>query len=116
MTDNLADSDLNALTDQQPQGRLNPLRLFWRHKWLVLLGVVVGMAIGAIYHARSTPIYQSSAQLLVVKKTPTALPISGTEAHGGATEDYLSTHQTLIRSPKIVGQAVKNANLGNLPS
>ena len=56
-----------------PTSTLNPFRLAWRHAWLVALGVVVGGVLGALYYARATPIYQSNALLLVVKKTPDAL-------------------------------------------
>ena len=95
-------------------GRLNfeslvQLRLGW---------VTVGLVLGVIYYARATPIYQSAAKVLVVKKTPDALPMSpgGEMRPTYQSEDYLSTHQTLIRSPVIVGEAVRQAQLGSLPS
>ncbi len=100
----------------QVQARPKLFHVVWRHKRLLLLGVVVGCLMGSLYYARATPIYQSSAQVLVVKKTPEALPLPGSETRPTYTDDYLSTHQTLIRSPVIVGDAVKKSNLGSLPS
>jgi capsular exopolysaccharide synthesis family protein len=80
------------------------------------LAVVVGPVVGAVYYARATPVYQSSAQVLVVNKTPEALQLAAGESRPAYAEDYLSTHTTLIRSPAIVRVAVQNANLGQLPS
>jgi capsular exopolysaccharide synthesis family protein len=99
-----------------PPSTLNPLRLAWRHKFLVTLGLVLGVGAGAVLYARATPLYQSRTLVLVVKKTPDALPLGGTDQRVALVEDYLSTHQTLIRSPMVVGHAVKQAKLGELPS
>src|SRR5262245_15362781 len=102
----------------QPHSRFSPLRLLWRHKGLVALGVVIGCCIGALYYARATPVYTSTTQVLVVKKSPDALQLPGpsAEARVAAPEDYLSTHQSLIHSPKIVFDAVQKANLASLKS
>jgi capsular exopolysaccharide synthesis family protein len=109
--------DQQAFEGDQPRSSFNPFRLMWRHRYLILLGVVAGSVIGALYYVRATPIYQSSAQVLVVKKTPDALPLAaGSEGRANQTEDYLSTHQTLIRSPVIVGDAIRKGELGRLPS
>jgi len=116
MPDLLEASEAEQVGFQQTDSRLSPLRLIWRHFWLLVLGVVVGGVVGAFYYARATPIYQSSTQVLVVKKTQEPLPTSVNGMGMVHTEDYLSTHQTLIRSPLIVGNAVQQANLANLPS
>jgi capsular exopolysaccharide synthesis family protein len=116
MADHL-EADLHEEAEAgQQQSTLTPLRAVLRHRWLVMLGVVAGCVLGGLYYARTKPIYQSSAQVLVVKKTPDALPVAGPDARAVFTEDYLSTHQTLIRSPVIVAQAVAKDNLGALES
>ena len=51
--------------------------VFWRRKALVAAGTVVGLVIAALVYAQSTPVYQSPAQVLVVKKS------SGADAPGG---------------------------------
>ena len=92
------------------------IRVVWRHKWHLLLGVVAGLILGALYYAQATPVYESSAQILVIKKVPDALPASGGNADMGLMEDYMATHQALIKSPVIVGDAVRKKNLQDLPS
>ncbi len=116
MVDTPTPLESDAFDAATPHSSLNPIRLVWRHRWLVMLGVVVGCVLGALYYSRLTPIYQSSALVLVVKKAPDTLPLPGGTIGASFTEDYLSTHMSLIRSPVIVGQAVQKANLGALKS
>jgi capsular polysaccharide biosynthesis protein len=104
-------------TERPSSGMPNPVRMILRHKSLVALAVTGSCLLGAIYYARAAPIYQSNGQVLVVKKSPDALPVATVgEGRLGGTEDYLSTHQTLIRSHAVVGRAVEEANLGGLVS
>ncbi len=88
----------------------------YRHKWLVLLGLAVGLILAALYASQLSPVYQSTMKVLVVKKRPDALPLPGADPHFSFVEDYLATHQVLIRSPLIVGEAVREANLQKLES
>ena len=116
MTEQLELTDTNDFEPVQPLSPHNPLRVIWRNKMLVILGVVFGTAIGGLYYARAVPIYESSAKLLVVKKAPDSLPGSGIDPRSAFSEDYLATFQSIIRSPKVVDQAVRQANLAALPS
>src|SRR5262245_26968681 len=95
----------------------NPLQVVWRRRWLVLLGAVVGLVLGALVYAQRSPVYQSSAQVLVVKKRSEAMQVGGgTQQAVQYYEDYASTHLVLIRSPLVVQRAVKKRNLGALKS
>jgi capsular exopolysaccharide synthesis family protein len=94
----------------------NPLRVAWQRKWYVACGVAVGILLGVLYTAQRPPVYQSSAQVLVVKKRPEVLPMAGGDPYAALYEDYVSTHLVLIRSVLIVEKAVKKRNLGSLPS
>jgi capsular exopolysaccharide synthesis family protein len=116
MADHVEDTDPETFEPSAEPSRRGLLRAVWRHKSLVALGVVAGAVIGAFYYARAIPIYQSSAQVLVVNKTADSRRLQGTESGASYQEDYLSTHQTLIRSPAIVGAAVTRADLGSLKS
>jgi capsular exopolysaccharide synthesis family protein len=93
----------------------NPLQIVWRWKSLVLLGLVVGLIGGVIFQSQRAPVYQTGAQVLVVKKRADVLPIPGSDA-SSYYDDYISTHLVLIKSPLIVGRAVKKHDLGALPS
>jgi capsular exopolysaccharide synthesis family protein len=91
-------------------------RIAWRRKSLVALGVVVGLVLGGLYYAQKSPVYQSTAQVLVIKKRPDALPLSGADPRLSYFEDYLSTHVTLIKSQLIVDRAVQKEHLQGLSS
>jgi capsular exopolysaccharide synthesis family protein len=94
----------------------NLLLVFWRRKALVLAGTVVGLVIAGLVYAQSTPVYQSSAQVLVVKKGGGPMPLEGGDPRAVYMEDYLTTHLLLIKSQLIVERAVKKRDLGRLPS
>src|SRR5262245_4072193 len=96
-----------------PAPSLSIIQILWRRKSLILLGLVSGLIVGALYFARATPIYQSVGQLMVIKKG-NPLPPTGADPRQQYYEDYLSTHQVLIRSPLIVQRAVKKQQLGSL--
>ena len=68
------------------------------------------MVLGVLYYAQATPVYQSTAQVLVVKKRPDA--VTGVDTRHLAIEDYVATHQVLIRSPLIIERAIQKHDLG----
>jgi capsular exopolysaccharide synthesis family protein len=86
----------------------NPLQTAWQRKPLVLLGVCAGVALALIFASQRAPVYQSTAQVLVVKKhADTGMPQVGANPITGFYEDYVSTHIALIRSQVVVDAAVK---------
>jgi succinoglycan biosynthesis transport protein ExoP len=107
------------LESQEAAVRSGPslLQIAWQRKSLVILGVLVGLVLGLLYYAQRQPVYQSTAQLLVVKKTPEgSLQLSQTDNRISYMEDYMSTQQVLIRSPEIVTRAVRMPMLQDLQS
>jgi len=99
-----------------PAGEAYPnlLWIAWQRKALLVSGAVIGLVLGALYYAQRAPVYQSSLQLLVVKKRPDILPIPGEDTRLSLYEDYLSTHLVLIRSPLIIDRAAKKQQLQTL--
>jgi polysaccharide biosynthesis transport protein len=89
------------------------LQVGWRHKSLVALGVVVGLTLGILYYSQRPPVYQSAAQVLVVKKRPDAAGVVGQPI---PVEDYVATHQVLIKSPLIIERAIQKRSLGSIRS
>jgi capsular exopolysaccharide synthesis family protein len=87
--------------------------VLWRRSWSVLLGVAAGLALGVLACALLGPWYESSAQVLVLKKHLDTAPISGPE-QGRPPEEYLATHMLLIVSPRVVERAVAKADLAKL--
>jgi capsular exopolysaccharide synthesis family protein len=68
---------------------------------------------------KTPPTYESSAEILLMPKDP-ALAARGVESGHNVdatlSTDLLATHMILIKSPIIVEEALKNANLMELPS
>lgn len=101
---------LNKNTATQGEQRFDFVQIALRHKLLVALGVVVAVIIGAFYYARATPIYQSSAEILIINTRPETVA-------GGSVSyfsDYMSMHQALIISPAIVNRASERADVVGL--
>jgi succinoglycan biosynthesis transport protein ExoP len=90
----------------------NPLQAAWQRRSLVLLGVVVGLALGGLYYAQTTPAYESKAQVLVVKKRPD--DVTGMDTRHLEVEDYVATQREIIRSQLVVERAVKKPELASL--
>ena len=108
----LHDSDGADSTEARPGRPRNPLQIAWRRKPLVALGVIVGVAVAALFASQRAPVYQSSAQVLVVKKhADSALQVPGGDPRTDFYEDYVSTHLALIRSQVVIERAVAKHDL-----
>lgn len=97
-------------------GVSNILRIFWLRKGYVLLGLISGLVIAAVFYARSAPVYQSSAQILVIKRGANALPMTSADPRLSFVEDYVSTHLVMLRSPIIIERAVERRSLRSMES
>ena len=98
----------------QAAGGLDFLAIAWQRKWIAVCVTIVALGLGYLYFLKATPVYQSRAQILLIKKKAD-LPVAGAEGRVNY-EDHLSTHMILIRSPLIVGKAVQQHGLASLPS
>lgn len=98
----------------------NPLAVARRRKSLIALGLCAGVAMGLLYYSQATPVYQSSAQVLVVRKRAESIPATGAgTVQQVFVEDYLATHTILIRSQEILRRAAKmleSASPGVIPA
>jgi uncharacterized protein involved in exopolysaccharide biosynthesis len=81
-----------------------------RRKWRLVLCLVLGLAVAAASCVLVGPWYESSAQVLVIKKRLETSPISD-PGQGRPQEDYLATHMLLITSPRVVGKAIQKDRL-----
>jgi capsular exopolysaccharide synthesis family protein len=90
---------------------LGLVQIAWQRRMLVLVGVVVSLVLGTLYYLQSTAIYQATAQVLVVRKRA-EMGLAGS----ATVEDYVSTQQVLIKSPKIINRAIKRGKLDELRS
>ena len=108
--------------DDLDQPSHNIFKIAWNHKALVLVGVITGLVLGALFYSQRDPIYQSTTQILVVKKQSNPLPATGVDPRSAMVEDYVATQIVLLRSQFLVEKAVtdekmvKKWNLLSLPS
>lgn len=99
---------------ESPAGSAGLLMIVWRRKLLIVCLALAGTGLGYLYFLRCPPVYQSTAQVLIIKKD-TGLPVQGAEAKT-SYDDSLSMHTLLLRSPTIAARAIEKQHLGSLPS
>jgi capsular exopolysaccharide synthesis family protein len=92
------------------------LQVLWVRKGFVLLGALLGLGIGFLYHTQRAPVYQTSCQLLVIKRQSTPLPVAADDPRRGLVEDYMAMHIFVLRSPLLLERAVKKRDLASLKS
>lgn len=97
-----------APTEPQESGWA-ALAFAWRRKGLVLLFLIVAGGLGYLYFLRQEPLYQSSAQILIVENQP-RLPIQGVEVRTSSEE----MHVSLLRSQTVMEKAVERGGLSGL--
>jgi succinoglycan biosynthesis transport protein ExoP len=90
--------------------------IFWRHRLLLAAGLFLGLLAGGSYCFWKGPEYESTAQILVLKKRLDTAPLTGPQSSPSQDEDYLATHQVVITSPRIIKAAIAEHHLGDLKS
>lgn len=86
----------------------------WRYRWLVALGLIAGLGGGAAVARSLPPVYQSSAQISVVRKRPDA--VTGVDSRTLAGEDAIAPPAEVLRSSLVIGGAVRAGKLAALPT
>jgi len=91
----------------------NFLLILWRHAWIIIGMVALALVGGAVYLAKSTPVYTSSSRLYVEQSGPKI--INDTE-EGVMTgyHNYLYTQAELIRATPIALAALQSPELAGL--
>jgi succinoglycan biosynthesis transport protein ExoP len=88
---------------------------FWgvlnRRKWLVFLGLVSGMGLGALYDAQCDTIYESVAKIKIEPKDPLFIPMAQGGMIQGASNDAMIRHDQLIGQYNIVNQCLNKYEL-----
>jgi capsular exopolysaccharide synthesis family protein len=70
---------------------------------LVLIGVIGGVILGLLYHMQRPPVYQSRAELLVIKnRVELTTPTGAADSRVAYLEDYVATQFRLIQSTEIL--------------
>jgi len=101
----MRESVLSSGSSESP-GTMPPLLagVIRRWPWLVL-GVVIGLVVGILYHFQRPPVYQSTAQLMVLKNRPELVSGGASDARVQFVEDYVAGQVILLRSERILRRA-----------
>lgn len=77
------------------------LQILWNRKGLVLLGMVAGLVIAFLYQLRLAPVFQVSAQVMVVRKKVDP----GIDVRTAAVDDYVATQLAVIKGDQVLREA-----------
>jgi polysaccharide biosynthesis transport protein len=83
-----------------------------RHKLVFLLGILLGAAVCAGVYAITPKVYVSNSQLLILKKRPEGVAVETRDA----LDDFVGTHQGLLKSPLLVKIAIRDGQLDTRPA
>jgi capsular exopolysaccharide synthesis family protein len=80
----------------------------------MLIGVIGGVVLGLLYHMQRPPVYQSRAQLLVVKnRAAMSGPGGVVDTRVAYLEDYVATQVQVLQSSRLLDTAVKELRAQN---
>jgi capsular exopolysaccharide synthesis family protein len=93
-----------------PQGQW---ALLWKRKWLLLLGVVVGLGFGYLMYSKETPVFRTSARIQVLEPYASrSMPVDGIET--GRIHGSLLVEATVISSEAVLKRAAELGELSEL--
>ena len=104
--DGMEDSNTNASAPG-----VDIVRLLFRNKYLIVGGLLAGLLLGQAAYMKLGPVFSANTKIQVSQKNP--VPIKEGEVQ---TFGELTAHIDVIKSPRIVGQAVKAGKLTELAS
>ena len=87
--------------------RTNLMQSVLRRWPLLLIGVLVGLVVGFLLYSTQPPVYQSNAQLQVIKRDS----VRSADMRFGYIDDYVATQVDVIRSESILTTAAKKPRM-----
>lgn len=75
--------------------------ILWNRKGLVLLGMAAGVIVAFLYQLRLAPVYQVSAQVMVLRKKVDP----GVDVRTAAVDDYVATQLAVIKGDQVLREA-----------
>lgn len=85
------------------------LRVAYKGRYLIAIGLLLGLGLGYLNHRRSEVEYSSTAQLLIKSKTSAPIPVDGTTASRDTTD--IITHAAVLESPILIDKAIRKYEL-----
>ncbi len=79
--------------DQQAR-QIDLVSLFWRRKWLLVIGLMTGLVFGFLYYSKQPPVFESYAQVQIVQPYSKNLPVEGIDASAGRASNTWPTKRS----------------------
>ena len=108
----IAQPDKQADSDQLDIN-LDVIGIVKRRYPLIMLGILIGTVVAAIYYLQQAPIYESTLTVLVGQRSSELTSTGKGDAEGSnmVQDGILSTHMELFTSRKIINQAITEHQL-----
>jgi non-specific protein-tyrosine kinase len=92
------------------------LRIARRQRWLIILGLLLGLCLGAAAHVARTPIYEATTQVLLLPNDPLE-SVSDAQAFVDPTR-YAAVQTSILTSREVLQQAAErlDASVGEVRS
>lgn len=95
------------------------LRYYWlvvtQYKWKIIALASIVTLLVSLYVYSMTPIYSSSAALLIENKQNKVLAIEDVYAMDTSRSEYLQTQFEILKSPDLARRVIKKLKLGEYP-
>ncbi len=100
-----------AVIDEAPPRDFDVVQIIWRHKWLLLIGLIVGVGLGQMAFNKLGPEFNAVAQILVSQRAQVPIRDELGKAFGERAE-----HISIIKSAMLIEKAVEKGKLKELPT
>ena len=98
-----------AVIDEAPPRDFDVLQIVWRHKWLLLIGLALGVGLGQMAFNKLGPEYNAVAQILVSQRAQVPIRDELGKAFGERAE-----HISIIKSAMLIEKAIEKGKLKEL--
>ncbi len=105
-------SDIDLMMQQ---GGVDIWGILSRRKWLIILGLILGLGLGYIYLLQADPMYESQAQVLIEERKPPSITLTGMDKQLGLAGEE-AKHAHMLQSPRILARAFEDYKLEKLPT
>lgn len=107
--------EMHTIPQEQPFDPRRLLGALLRRKFMIAGLMVVGVAIALLHVSRLTPLYYTSATVLLQEANTNYLPVKGVASRFESDFYTNETQAAVIRSREIIGQVVDKLDLYNHP-
>ena len=118
------DNKTHALAEQPPEGLFGDelnidfrhyIRILRKHRWSIIGLTSLIILLSAFYVYTATPIYKSTATLLIESKKANVVSIEEIYGFDGANAEYYQTQFELLKSRALAEKVIKKLNLQQHP-